>query len=125
MYKKEIKWDRETKDFAMYLDGTLVGYARSYLEGEITLNNLVHETLKHQPAPAPIKLNQGVVMDAGTQWEYVGFISCINEDGTYDIEIPVGPDHESVARSMFMTFTEYRATYSREPKLNRWKYDAA
>ena len=29
MYKKHIKFDRETKDFAMYLDGELVGYAQS------------------------------------------------------------------------------------------------
>jgi hypothetical protein len=51
MYKKHIKFDRETKDFAMYLDGELVGYARTYLEGETTLNELVYELLSSGQLP--------------------------------------------------------------------------
>ncbi len=44
-YRKEIVFDRETRDFAMYLDGELVGYARTYHEAEITLDELVYELL--------------------------------------------------------------------------------
>lgn len=44
-YRKEIVFDRETRDFAMYLDGELVGYARTYHEAEVTLDELVFELL--------------------------------------------------------------------------------
>lgn len=49
MYQREIKYDRESKDFALYLSDAngenfeLVGYARSYHEGETTLDALVAE----------------------------------------------------------------------------------
>lgn len=45
MYRQEIVYDRETRDFAMYLDGELVGYARTYREAEITLEQLVFELM--------------------------------------------------------------------------------
>lgn len=45
MYRKMIVYDRETRDFAMYLNGELVGYAPTYLEAEIQLNKLVYELL--------------------------------------------------------------------------------
>lgn len=48
MYRKEIVYDRETRDFAMYLDGELVGYARTYHEAEITLDQLVFELMSGQ-----------------------------------------------------------------------------
>jgi hypothetical protein len=51
MYKKQIKFDRATKDFAMFLDGELVGYARTYLEAEVTLNQLVYELLSNEIFP--------------------------------------------------------------------------
>ncbi len=43
MHRKEISYDRETRDFAMYLDGELIGWARTYQEAEITLNQVVGE----------------------------------------------------------------------------------
>lgn len=43
--RKEIVYDRETRDFAMYLNGDLVGFARSYHEAETTLDQLVYEVL--------------------------------------------------------------------------------
>lgn len=46
MYQKEIKFDRASKDYALFLDGECVGYARTYLEGETTLNALVAELLE-------------------------------------------------------------------------------
>lgn len=42
---KEIKYDRETHDFAMYLDGELVGFARTYYEAEVTLDQMVFDLL--------------------------------------------------------------------------------
>ncbi|GAB4214736.1 MAG: hypothetical protein OHK0022_53710 [Roseiflexaceae bacterium] len=45
MYRKTIVYDRETRDYAMYLDGELVGFARTYLEAEITLDQLVFELM--------------------------------------------------------------------------------
>lgn len=41
MHRKEIVWDRDTRDYAMYLDGELVGFARTYHEAEIALDDLV------------------------------------------------------------------------------------
>ncbi|NJM05080.1 hypothetical protein HC891_00875 [Candidatus Gracilibacteria bacterium] len=48
MYEKEIVYDSETRDFAMYLDGDLVGFARTYQEAEVTLDELVYELLHGQ-----------------------------------------------------------------------------
>lgn len=45
MYIKEIVYDHENRDYAMYLDGELVGYARTYHEAEITLDQLVFELM--------------------------------------------------------------------------------
>ena len=45
MYRKEIVYDRETRDYAMYLDGELVGFARTYPEAEATLDSLVFELI--------------------------------------------------------------------------------
>jgi len=45
VYQKEIAYDRETHDYAMYLDGELVGFARTYKEAEMTLDQLVFELL--------------------------------------------------------------------------------
>ena len=47
MYRKEIVYDRETRDFAMYLDGELVGFARTYHEAEVRLDSLVFDLLSH------------------------------------------------------------------------------
>jgi hypothetical protein len=45
MFEKAIVYDPETRDFAMYLDGELVGFARTYQESESTLDELVYELL--------------------------------------------------------------------------------
>ena len=41
-------YSRETRDYAMYLDGELVGFARTYHEGEVTLDQLVFELMRGQ-----------------------------------------------------------------------------
>jgi hypothetical protein len=48
MYEKEIVYDPETRDFAMYLDGEIVGFARTYQEAEVTLDELVYELINGQ-----------------------------------------------------------------------------
>lgn len=45
MYDKQIIYDRETRDYAMYIDGELVGFARTYREAEATLDQLVFELM--------------------------------------------------------------------------------
>ena len=47
MYLKEIVYDRETHDFALYLDGELVGFARTYHDAEVQLDWLVFDLLSH------------------------------------------------------------------------------
>lgn len=48
MYRQEIEYSHETHDYAMYLDGELVGFARTYHEAEITLDLLVLELMSGQ-----------------------------------------------------------------------------
>jgi hypothetical protein len=48
MYRKEIVYDRETRDYACYLDGELMGVARTYHEGKILLDQLVFELLHNR-----------------------------------------------------------------------------
>lgn len=45
MYRKEIVYDRETKDFAAYLDGELIGFYPTYHEAEVMLDQLVFELI--------------------------------------------------------------------------------
>jgi hypothetical protein len=45
LYQREILYDRETRDYAMRLDGELVGFARTNFEAERTLDQLVFELL--------------------------------------------------------------------------------
>ncbi len=45
VYQKEIAYDRETHDYAMYLDGELMGFARTYEAAERELDQLVFELL--------------------------------------------------------------------------------
>lgn len=45
MYRKEIVYDRETRDYAMYLDSELVGFAKTYHDGEVALDQLVFELI--------------------------------------------------------------------------------
>lgn len=45
LHRKEIIFDRALCDYALYLDGELVGFARDHVQGEITLNALILEQL--------------------------------------------------------------------------------
>lgn len=44
-YRTEIVYCRETRDYAMYVDGELVGFARNQHEAEQTLNALISELI--------------------------------------------------------------------------------
>lgn len=46
MFHKTIMYNRDTRDFAMYLHGSLVGYAPSFLEAEAVLDQLLMELLR-------------------------------------------------------------------------------
>jgi hypothetical protein len=46
-FDKTISYDPHTGDHAMYLGGELIGFARTHHEAEITLDELVHELLRH------------------------------------------------------------------------------
>ncbi len=45
--EREIKYDRQTKDYSLYLSGRYVGSAATYSEGERILNELVYQQLQH------------------------------------------------------------------------------
>lgn len=51
---KCIRYDRETKDYACYLDGRLIGYAANYSAGETLCNDTYYAQLTHTSAPAPV-----------------------------------------------------------------------
>lgn len=43
--EKAIIYDRETHDYAAYLDGALIGFARSYVEAEGMLDKVIFDRL--------------------------------------------------------------------------------
>lgn len=48
MYRREIVYDRETHDYALYLDEELVGFQWTYGDAEATLDSLVFELMTGQ-----------------------------------------------------------------------------
>jgi hypothetical protein len=78
-YEKEICYDRETRDYAMYLDGELVGFARTYHEAEVSLDELVHTILVHgnaDPAPAAPCDHIGTGREVLVSPSYEVLVSC-------------------------------------------------
>jgi len=47
-FRTFIVYDPETHDFAMFLNGDLIGFARTYQEAEVALDAVVYEILVHQ-----------------------------------------------------------------------------
>jgi hypothetical protein len=47
--QRDIIHDPETRSYAMYLDGELVGFARTHSEAETTLDELVYQQLLYRP----------------------------------------------------------------------------
>ena len=48
--EKSIIYDRETHDYAAYLDGSLIGFARNYVEAEAMLDRVIFDRLMDQRA---------------------------------------------------------------------------
>ncbi len=46
MYAKAIVYDPETRDFALYLNQELVGFARTYQDADKILDELIYELLR-------------------------------------------------------------------------------
>ena len=46
MYRKWIVYQRASDDFALFLDGQLLGYARSYQEAEAVFDQFYMELLR-------------------------------------------------------------------------------
>lgn len=47
---KEIKYNRESRDYAYYFNGEFVGFASTYHEAEVILDQLTYELLSHKDA---------------------------------------------------------------------------
>lgn len=47
---KSIVYDPETRDYRLSLDGELVGFARTYHEGDVTLDQLLLDRLNRGQA---------------------------------------------------------------------------
>jgi hypothetical protein len=45
-FSTEIKYDRQSKDYAIIVDGNVIGYARNYHEGEMLANAYIREQLE-------------------------------------------------------------------------------
>jgi len=45
MFRKEIVYDRETRDYALYLDGELVGFASTYHDAEVKLDQMIYDLI--------------------------------------------------------------------------------
>ena len=53
-FDKSIIYDPESGDHAMYLDGELIGFARTAHEAQTTIDQLVLELLSHRSSALPI-----------------------------------------------------------------------
>lgn len=51
-YEKSIQYDRSTRDYRMKLNDRLIGFASTYHEAEVHLDELVYALLSSDP-PAP------------------------------------------------------------------------
>lgn len=60
-YTKAIQYDPETRDFAMYCNGELVGFASSFQKAEDTLDALVYDLLQRDAATVEAMEAEAVV----------------------------------------------------------------
>lgn len=63
-FRKEIRYDRVTKDYAYYLDGELKGFASNPFEAEVALDNLVYDLLESGACATAAQLDGGSDADA-------------------------------------------------------------
>jgi hypothetical protein len=83
---KCIRYDRETGDYACYLDGRLIGYAANYSAGETLCNDTYYAQLTHTSALAQDAAQEPAQPDAtpitSDTWQ--------NDDGTTYTDYTVG-----------------------------------
>lgn len=68
---KSVTFDSETGDFAMELDGAIVGYRRTRLQAETDLDAIAYAQLTHE---APV--DAGELVGDGEAWEAVSAPRC-------------------------------------------------
>ena len=66
---KDIRYERETQDFALYLDGGFVGYARTRREAEERLDALVYDRLTKGVQASAELTNELAIADATVRVE--------------------------------------------------------
>lgn len=63
-FRKEIKFDRLTGDFACYLDGDYKGHAANYSDGEVLLDQIAYDLLVDGVVLSALQLDGGSEADA-------------------------------------------------------------
>jgi hypothetical protein len=58
-FEKVIRYDRKSRDYAMYLDGELIGFARTHHEAEVTLDQVAFDRLTHGDCATATELDGG------------------------------------------------------------------
>jgi hypothetical protein len=86
IYTKTIEFDRETRDFACYLNDELIGFGRTPAEAEALLDRLVYELLMNAPVePVTPELVPDPETWVAVSAEYTGN-STAGLDGGADID---------------------------------------
>lgn len=60
-FEKVIRYDSKSRDYGMYLDGELIGFARTYHEAEMTLDQVAFERLTHGDCATATELDGGAI----------------------------------------------------------------
>jgi X-X-X-Leu-X-X-Gly heptad repeat protein len=79
---KSIVYDPETGDHAMYLDGELIGFARTHQEVQTTLDKLVHELLRYTSNGTTVPTTTLPLPPADTIAEALGVLAAHDDDPT-------------------------------------------
>jgi hypothetical protein len=61
--EKVIRYDSKSRDYGMYLDGELIGFARTHHEAKVTLDQVAFERLTHGDCATATELDGGAVED--------------------------------------------------------------
>jgi hypothetical protein len=103
---KAIIYDRETKDFACYLEGQFIGYARTYFDAETKINKLAYEQLAHEQATsADIAADvaadvAATVLTLEQQLDVMRRAAVILREGAMDFEMAIRIAWDLVAASV-------------------------
>lgn len=108
--RKEIIYSREDRDFAMYLDGVLVGFARDYHEAETTLDQLVYEILSRTAVETA-----DIEADLAAESELSDALPASIADGEYTFE----RDEVQDAYALLLAHPDMRATVQWQNALRR------